>query len=154
MSRRMERIGSLIRSVLARAIQERLSDPRIEPMTSITRVDVASDLSVARVYVSVMAKPPRQKLTLEALQNAGGRLRAEIADQVVLRHVPALQFKLDHSLQQSFETVRQIEAAMAEYEDQPSDDPSAEGDESPASSAADDRTEFQGEKPFDGQEAT
>ena len=154
MSRRMERIGSLIRSVLARAIQERLSDPRIEPLTSITRVDVAADLSIARVHVSVMAKPAQQELTLKALESAVGRLRAEIADQVVLRHVPMLQFKLDHALQQSFETLRQIDAAMAELNDAGADRVPEDEDEDSETGRAGGRPGQEADEPIDGQEVT
>ena len=45
----------MIRSIVADAIQNRLNDPRILPLTSITRVAVSDDFSLARIYVSVMA---------------------------------------------------------------------------------------------------
>jgi len=113
-SRRTERIGNLIRAILARQIQTRLSDPRIERFTSITRVEVSSDLSVARVYVSVMAPPPRQRLCVQALQHAAGKLRAVLARQVRMRQIPRLEFILDDSVKQAFQTVQMIDAAMAE----------------------------------------
>lgn len=115
-SRRTERIGSVIRAVLSHEIQMRLSDPRIETLTSITRVEVAADLSVARVYVSVMAPEARQRLCLTALQHAAGRLRAAVGRQVRLRQLPQLVFHLDDSIQRAFQTVQQIDAAMAELE--------------------------------------
>ena len=114
MPHRIERIGHAIRSVVAHAIQSRLSDPRIEPFTSVTRVEVSGDLSVARVYVSVMAADARQKLCLAGLRHAAGRLRAMVARRVVLRQVPRLDFLLDDSVQRAFQTVQAIDAAMAE----------------------------------------
>ena len=114
MSRRTERIGNLIRSVVSKAIQTRLNDPRIAALTSITRVDVSADFSVAHVHVSVMANEARQKLCLAALQRSTGRLRAEVGQQIRLRHVPRLDFHLDDSLQRAFETVQVIDEAMAE----------------------------------------
>lgn len=119
MSRRTERIGSLIRTTLAGAIQSRLSDPRIEPLTSITRVDVSADFSVAHVYVSVLAEESRRRLSVQALQHAAGRLRTLVAQQLTLRQAPALDFRLDDSVRRSFETVQQLDRIMAELDTQP-----------------------------------
>lgn len=132
MSRRTERVSSLIRAILAEAIQNRLSDPRIEPLTSITRVEVSRDLSVARVYVSVMAEDARQKLSVQALRHATGRLRSLVAQQMTMRQVPQLRFRLDESVQRSFKTVQQLDRIMGTLDQQPdqgtvrqSDDPDA-----------------------------
>ena len=128
MSRRMLRIASVIRAVLAEAIRERLSDPRIEQLTSITHVEVSADLSVARVYVSVMAPEARQKLTLEALKHASGRLRTLVAQELTVRQTPQITFRLDESLQRGFETVQQIDRIMLEHE--PASDEAADFDQS------------------------
>lgn len=113
-SRRTERVASLVRAILAEAIQNRLSDPRIEPLTSITRVEISADLSVAHVYVSVMAEQRRRELTLRALRHAAGRLRSLVAHEITLRQTPQLEFRLDDSVQQSFRTVQQIDGLMEE----------------------------------------
>jgi ribosome-binding factor A len=118
-SRRTERVASLIRSILADAIQSRLSDPRIEPLTSITRVEVSADMSAARVYVSVMAPAPRRELTVEALGHAAGCLRSLVARELTLRQTPQLDFRLDDSLRHSFETVRQLDRIMEELGGEP-----------------------------------
>ncbi|MGD8453190.1 MAG: 30S ribosome-binding factor RbfA [Phycisphaerae bacterium] len=130
MSRRTERIGNLIRAVLADAIHARLHDPRIAPLTSITRVEVAADFSVARVFVSVMASAAQQKLCVEALQGAAGRLRSFVATEVVMRQTPRLEFVLDESIQGAFRTVQAIDEAMAELGEPttppPADEPPGE----------------------------
>jgi ribosome-binding factor A len=118
-SRRTERIGSVIRNIVSEAIQTRLADPRLEPLTSITHVDVSADLSLARISVSVMASPAGQKLAVAALQSAAGRLRGAVADQVHMRQVPRLEFVLDDSLKKAFETVQAIDQAMAELGQKP-----------------------------------
>lgn len=114
MSRRSERVANVIRAIVADAIQHRLNDPRIEPLTSVTHVHVSADLSVADVYVSVMAQDSRRQLSLQALQHAAGRLRSLVARQVALRQVPLLRFRLDESIQGSFRTVQQLDRLMAE----------------------------------------
>lgn len=129
MSRRTERIGSVIRSVIAEAIQSRLSDPRILPLTSITRVDVTEDLQLARVHVSVLAPPARRTLCVEALQSAAGRLRRLLAPELRLRKLPTLEFHLDESVQHAFTTVEAIDAAMREYRDADEDTRDEDDDE-------------------------
>ena len=54
MSRRLERINALLRQEISRAISTELSDPRISPLYTVTRVQCSSDLSRANVYVSVL----------------------------------------------------------------------------------------------------
>ncbi len=119
MSRRCERLGHLIRSILADAIRNRLSDPRIPLLTSITRVEVSDDFAVARVHVSVMAAEPQRKLCVTALQKAAGRLRRILAPELRLRTIPSLVFRLDDSLRQGFETLAVIDHAMRELGEVP-----------------------------------
>lgn len=114
-SRRTQRIASVIRNVVAEAIRTQLSDPRVEPWTSVTRVQVSPDLTVAHVNVSVMAEnPARRKLCVQALQAASGRLRSMLARHLTARQIPRLEFHLDDSVQQSIRTVDAIDRVLAE----------------------------------------
>ncbi|MEW6253675.1 MAG: 30S ribosome-binding factor RbfA [Planctomycetota bacterium] len=115
----MERIGALIRKLVAEAIQHRLADPRIPPITSITRVEVAPDLAVARIHVSVMAPEPQRRLALEALRSAAGLLRRMLGPELRIRKVPLLDFRLDDSVRQSLDTVAVIDQAMRELGEPP-----------------------------------
>jgi ribosome-binding factor A len=116
MSRRTERIGSLIRRIVAHSIQAELSDPRIERFTSVTRVEVSADLASAVVYVSIMAdKSSAAELTLRALQSAAGRLRSRLADELTIRRVPALVFRQDESVRGAAETIRVIDALKDDH---------------------------------------
>lgn len=110
MSRRTERVNSLIRSILARAIQTELRDPRIPPITSITGVEVSSDFALAKVHVSVYAPTDaKRRLALTALQSSAGHLRWLLGRELQLRKLPALVFKLDESIRKSFETLQIID---------------------------------------------
>lgn len=119
MSRRTERIGSLIRDILANLIQSRLNDPRIERFTSITRVDVSPDLSVATVHVTVMAPETRRALTLAALQSAASRLRGFLADELVMRKLPRLVFRIDDSVRTAAEMVNHLDQLRQERGEKP-----------------------------------
>lgn len=119
MSRRTERVGNLIRSIVAQTLQTRLTDPRIPTITSVTRVEVSDDFAVARIFVSVMAPEPQRQLCLTALRHASGLFRRVLAPELSLRKIPALDFRLDDSLRQSFETVEVIDRAMRELGEVP-----------------------------------
>jgi len=110
-------VANQIRAILAEAICTRLSDPRLSPFTSITRVDVSPDFAVAHVYVSVMEeRDARRRLSVQALQSAAGRLRAVLGRGLRTRQIPRLVFHLDESLRRGFETVQIIDRLMGELQ--------------------------------------
>ena len=104
--RRVERINDLLRSELSELIGRTLKDPRLAGLVSITQVEVTSDLRHARVYVSVFGSDEEQASSLKALRSASGFLRHEVAQRVILRHMPELEFQLDSSLEQGDHILR------------------------------------------------
>ena len=106
MSRRTERIGEQIRAELARLLHEEITDPRIGLVT-LTQVDVAPDLSNARVYWSaVQSKDSNDLSNSEAgLESAAGFLRHRLARLLDLKRVPELRFRYDSSLAQGEATL-------------------------------------------------
>lgn len=137
MSRRLEKLSSQIRRLLADALARRISDPRIEPLTSITRVTVSPDLAVARIYVSVLAPAGRQRACLAALQHAAGHLRTLLAHELSIRQMPELRFYLDDSLKKAAETIQIIEQSVKPDSAGADDDPAARDDASTAEDEAD-----------------
>ena len=99
MSNRPERVAHLMRREIAEILQRKLRDPRISAMVSVTDVEVTHDLSMARVFVSVMPEGPERERSLAALQSAAGFVRHELAPRLGLREVPQLRFVLDTSIE-------------------------------------------------------
>jgi ribosome-binding factor A len=98
--RRQERMSVEIKRILAAIIQEHIKDPRIDfSAVSVTRVDVAQDISHARVYISVLGSEEKQAETMQALQKARGFIRSELAQAIQIRHAPDLEFRLDRSIE-------------------------------------------------------
>lgn len=98
--RRQERMSVEIKRVLSRIIQEEIKDPRIDYSTiSITRVDVANDISFARVNISVLGSDEKQEASMQALQKAKGYIRSLLARELQTRHAPELDFRLDRSIE-------------------------------------------------------
>ena len=79
-------------------IREDLKDPRLGFIT-VTFVDVAEDLSHAKVYVSVLGSSQEVKGSVETLNHAAGYMRGEIGKRLHLRHAPEIVFKYDSSIE-------------------------------------------------------
>jgi ribosome-binding factor A len=99
MSNRPERVAHLMRREIAEILQRRVRDPRVSAMVSVTDVEVTHDLSMAKVFVSMMSEGAERDRTLEALQSAAGFVRHELAPRLGLREVPQLRFVLDTSIE-------------------------------------------------------
>ena len=84
---RPERVAQRIRREIAEILEHRLRDPRLTGMVSVTDVEVTSDLSLARVYVSVLEGGEARDRALAALAHAAGFVRAELAPRLGLREV-------------------------------------------------------------------
>ena len=69
-------------------------------MTSVTEVEVTGDLSIAKIYVSVLGNDEEKEETLNGLENAKGFIRKSISDNIELRHSPMPEFYLDESIEQ------------------------------------------------------
>jgi ribosome-binding factor A len=138
LTRRAERVASQIRRLVAELIQHRLADPRVAPLTSITRVTVSPDLTFAKIYVSVMATPGKQSATLAALRHATGMVRTYLGRELGLRHAPEVAFELDESLQKAAQTIELIDRTMAEdAARRAGQNPTAAGDDSTENEAED-----------------
>ena len=96
--RRRERVNVTLRRELDELVRKEIADPRLAPMTSITRVECASDLSSAAVYVSVMGSDRAREESLLALRSAAGLLRRMMGERVLMRRVPRLVFVGDRTL--------------------------------------------------------
>lgn len=124
MTRRTERLGSLIRSTLGELLLSRLSDPRVDPArTSITRVEVQEDLLAAKVYVSVMGTDAEQRRTIRALTHAAGHVQELMMRRITLRQTPVLEFLLDTNFKKTLKTYELIQQAMEEIRRKEADDP-------------------------------
>ena len=95
---RPNRLAETLKEEISELIRLGLKDPRLG-FVSITRVDVAGDLSHARVYVSVLGTEGEGKISLDVLNGAAGFVRTEIGKKIRLRHVPEIVFVYDSSIE-------------------------------------------------------
>lgn len=94
---RTDRLNSLLREVISDVIRKEVKNPKVAELLSVTRVDITKDLHYAKVYISIIGTDIEKQDTLHALQQAAGFIAARASKQVVIRHFPELQFKIDDS---------------------------------------------------------
>ncbi|HEY2588731.1 MAG TPA: 30S ribosome-binding factor RbfA [Tepidisphaeraceae bacterium] len=117
MSRRTERLGSMIRQEVAEMVLHELNDPRLTGLPSITRVKVSEDLSMADVYFTSMGTPGQRTAALNALRHSAGAMRAKLTKILSIRQVPYLRFHIDEQLKKELDILSLLDKVHAENEE-------------------------------------
>lgn len=94
---RTVQLASVIRAAVQAVIARGLNDPRVRGLISVTKVEVAPDMSEARIFVSILPAEDAN-LTMHGLHSAARHIQSQIAREIVSRRLPRLTFKLDDSL--------------------------------------------------------
>ena len=106
---RKERVASIVRDIVAEAVHHRIHDPRVVPLTTVTRVEMSPDLQIARVYLSVHGGDAAERKTIAAIRHAGGFLQRMVARELSLRTCPELRFEIDERAKHVQQTMRLLE---------------------------------------------
>lgn len=89
------------------AILREMKDPRVsDALLSIVKIDLASDLSSCKVFVSSLSGGEKAAEAVKALKNAAGFIRRELGRRLDLRHTPELRFVADSSIAHSADIAR------------------------------------------------
>ncbi len=93
MSKRIDRVNQLIKKTLSKLLLKEL-DFEKDVLITLTRVETASDLSKASVFISVM---PEEKieLVLRSLNRNIYHLQQKINKKLVMKRVPNIIFKVE-----------------------------------------------------------
>ena len=126
MTRRGERVNHTIRRELGVLI-EGLNDPRLSPVISVTAVEVNRDLSIAKVYVSVLGTDTERSDAIDGLRSAANRLRMEVSNRIVIRTMPKLSFFPDDTLQTGADIDQLIDRVIAQDSRRHSDRDTVDG---------------------------
>lgn len=98
MTRRTERLNSLLKQVIAQTIHREVKNPTLSTLITVTSVDVTKDMHNAKVFISVIGTEEEKKKALTVLRSASGFISATSSKKVRLRFFPALTFHLDNSV--------------------------------------------------------
>ena len=126
MTRRGERVNHTIQRELGVLI-EGLNDPRLSPVISVTAVEVNRDLSVAKVYVSVLGTEMERSAAIDGLRSAANRLRMEVSNRIVIRTMPKLSFFSDDTLKTGADIDQLIDRVIAQDSRRHSDRDTVDG---------------------------
>ncbi|MBP3872196.1 MAG: 30S ribosome-binding factor RbfA [Lachnospiraceae bacterium] len=110
------RINEEVRRQLQEIVMRQLKDPRVDPMTSVTKVEVAPDLKTCRAYISVLGNDEALSSTVEGLTKAEGYIRRELARTVNLRNTPSIRFIADDSIAYGVGMSKIIDEVIAQDE--------------------------------------
>src|SRR5262245_36143359 len=98
MVKRTERLNSLLKQVIADVILRQVKNPHLPKLLTVTGVEITSDLSQAKVYISVIGSPEQKAKAIATLQQASGFIATRASKQIVIRYFPELTFFLDESV--------------------------------------------------------
>ena len=111
---RINRVSEEIRREIVSVIRE-LKDPRVMgKMLTVVRVEVSSDASFAKVYVSDIKGIESAKEAVKGLTAATGYIRREVGSNLHLRKTPELKFIADDSIEQGFSMFKKLEENRGE----------------------------------------
>ena len=118
MTRRQEKVIRVIKETVSDIISNRLSDPRIEGIISVTKVDVSPDLRNADIYLSIMAAEDAAcRKTFAAISHAAKHIQALLGKNMTSKFCPRLHFKEDKHFKDTLKTLAIISEVAREYED-------------------------------------
>ena len=105
-SQRQLRVGEELRHLISNALlRETFYDQIIENnFITITEVNVSPDLKNAKVYIMPLGGENKFEV-LDSLNKANGHIKKLISNNINLRQIPKLQFKID----ETFEYAKNIE---------------------------------------------
>lgn len=96
MSNRVERANSEIQRCLIEIIKNKMNDPRVDKVVSITEVNVTPDFKFCKAKVSVLDLNDVENVT-KVLQMSEGFIKRELAKMVDMPQVPKINFVVDKS---------------------------------------------------------
>ena len=91
------------------AVMRELKDPRITGLLTVVRVEVSSDLSYAKVYVSAVEGIETAKTAVKGLKAASGYIKRQIGKNLHLRKTPELSFIADDSVEHGMKIFEKLE---------------------------------------------
>jgi ribosome-binding factor A len=110
--RRLVRLNELILQTVSQATLN-LKDPEIGFVT-ITGAETAPDVSLVKVFYSVLGDPTARESTAHALERAKPFIRHEVGQLENLRRVPQLMFIYDESVERADRVNRILHDIQAE----------------------------------------
>jgi len=106
---RLRRIEAALRTEISSMIARgEIKDPRIEPLTTITEVNLSKDMGHAKVWVSRFGSREAVSGGVAALNHAAGYIQGVLAKRISLRIFPRLTFLRDDAMENGFRVAQKL----------------------------------------------
>ncbi|WP_457617121.1 30S ribosome-binding factor RbfA [Lutibacter sp.] len=117
---RQKKIAGVLQKDLAEVLQNAARDGMKGVIISVTKVSVTTDLSIAKVYISIFPQNKRDEL-IEGIRYNSSLIKHELAKRTKnqLRRMPELQFFVDDTL----DYIEEIDSALKGEKDNPIKNP-------------------------------
>lgn len=99
---RTEKLNAEFQRCIYDVLKNKVKDPRLTEMFSVTKVDIDKELSIAKVYISVFSgDKTKAEETFAAIESSAGFVRRELAKGMRIRTVPPIKFIYDDTMEYS-----------------------------------------------------
>ena len=105
---RHQRVSQQLQEEIASIVQFELKDPGVGFIT-ITKVELSSDLSHAKVGFSCLGDEAQRELTQAALDRAAGYIRGLVKKRMRLKIIPVLVFRFDEAVMRSIDMAAKLD---------------------------------------------
>lgn len=98
MTRRTEKVASLLREAISEILLYDLRNPIFKNIISITDVKIGADLRKAVIYFRVYSADPKEVET--ALNQSKGYIKRLLSQKITLKFMPDIEFRVDTTEEQ------------------------------------------------------
>ncbi len=106
----------MIRDSVSNTIRNKLSDPRITGLVSVTEVTLSPDTKNATVYLSIFGTTEEAgEQTFLAIQHAAGPIQAALGRDLPGHTCPHLRLEMDTKTKKTLDVLNLIDQASREY---------------------------------------
>ena len=106
---RRDRLSEQLQQEIAKIIHQEIKDPGLGFVT-ITKVDLSSDLSYAKVSFSCLGAESERERSKEALDRATGFIHSLIKKRLRLKIIPTIVFQYDQTIEQAIEMAKVLDS--------------------------------------------
>ncbi|MBN1799001.1 MAG: 30S ribosome-binding factor RbfA [Spirochaetales bacterium] len=106
---RTKKVNSFLKEEISKLIlNNKIKDPRIDGLITITDVEVSKDMQYAKVFISCIGSEEKRVSIISGLNHATGFIQKEIGKNMHTRYTPRLTFYYDNSLERGFRITKKI----------------------------------------------
>lgn len=105
---RREKVAGVVQEIVTSAIARKINDPRVSPLTTVTRVKVTGDMLIVTVYLTVPGDEKAEKKSVAGMKHAAAFVQRMLAAELGMRLCPELRFEADEELKRTQHTLALI----------------------------------------------